>query len=65
MHQELKEMMEDLRVTPKFIASITGHTENSIRVMLAPGASVPRWIRFSIWIWKEMKRRNKTGIKEG
>lgn len=63
MHKELKQMMEDLRVTPKFISSITGHTENSIRVMLSPGANIPRWVKFTIWVWKEMKKRT-IGFKD-
>ncbi len=55
-HERLKCMMLDLGINYHDIATLTGHSYNSIKSMLQPKKKVPRWINLVLYVWDN---RNK------
>ncbi len=54
-HKKLKELIEAHGLDYDKISSITGHSRDSVRSMLAPGKEMPRWVRLAIHIHENNK----------
>jgi len=57
--QRFRLLKNDLNLSNKDIAEITGNDPNSIRTVTQLKATLPRWAKLSIYVHKIMKSKNK------
>ena len=51
-HHDLKTMLQDLGLSYKDLAEITGNSYDSIKTVLQPNKEIPRWVHLAIYVWK-------------
>jgi hypothetical protein len=52
-HKEFRGLKKDLGLTNADIAAIIGNSADSVRVVTLPSKSIPRWLKFAIYIHKK------------
>jgi len=51
------DLKEDLEITNKEVSEITGNTEDSIRTVTQYNAVFPRWLKFALYVHREMGKK--------
>jgi hypothetical protein len=57
--EKLKAFMQDESLGHQEIASITGHSYNSVKSMLQPNKKLPRWMNLVLFLWDRKKSTEK------
>jgi len=56
-YNKYNDLKDDLGITNKDVSKITGNTEDSIRTMTQYSAMFPRWLKFALYVHREMGKR--------
>lgn len=56
-YNKYNDLKEDLGITDKDVSKITGNTEDSIRTVTQYNAMFPRWLKFALYVHREMGKR--------
>ena len=51
-YSELDTLLKHYNLSPKEVATITGRSYDSIRVLLRPGTKVPNWLNLALHIYR-------------
>ena len=57
-NEKFKALMKDLGLNYHKIAKITGHTYDSVKMMLQPKRDLPRWAKLVIYVWGRGQKEN-------
>ena len=56
-YNKYNDLKEDLGITNKDVSKITGNTEDSIRTVTQYNSMFPRWLKFALYVHREMGKR--------
>jgi hypothetical protein len=56
-YNKYNDLKDDLGITNKDVSKITGNTEDSVRTMTQYSSAFPRWLKFALYVHREMGKR--------
>jgi hypothetical protein len=56
-YNKYNDLKDDLGITNKDVSKITGNTEDSIRTVTQYNSMFPRWLKFALYVHREMGKR--------